>query len=147
MAFIILTDGKEEKARTKINSVEELDGLNQAALASPEFAGFTWFLEEFLESIPQGTKLISQDILNRIRYDVQARDGSGFKKGEDYRNEDDDFASYVIDQTKPNHACKIVVVGDPDLRDLIMLLLIRHLNGPATGTKREGIDGTANQPR
>jgi hypothetical protein len=140
MAYAFLTDGYRVIGYKEVTSQAELDSLNEnvSETAGPDFK---WILESLKPQEPDMGKLMPKPIVNRAPYNADARAGTTFEHGEDWIAEDDDFATFVINQREPCHNCKILVFGDEHMRELIsdfLNKLHRTEETPADGTNQAG---------
>lgn len=139
MEYAFLTDGHRVIEFVQVTSQAELDKLN-ANVSETAGPDFKWVLQSLKPQHPDGAKLAPIPIINHAHYDGSARPGTIFKKGENWIADDDDFATFVINQEEPRHKCKILVFGDEYLRDLI----INCLNELHTREEKPA-DDSANQ--
>lgn len=126
----ILIDGQEIITEAEIESKEELNELNRN-VDRDKFPERRWE-PKTLNKI--GSRMEPKEAVNNCKYDGQAKANSFFKPGEDFIGDGDDFATYLIDQVRPEHFSKIMVCGDRQLRDLIMAFLNEHYDQVQDGT-------------
>lgn len=127
--FYYLRDGdpgpdKKEYMECEVESLEELEELNRG-LDQEQNPNRRWVP---VISRLEGNNRVPSVVINKFKYNELVQAGSVFEPGEDYRNAEDDFVSYVIDQKEPEHFRKIVVFGDKKLRDLIINILNNSFN-------------------
>lgn len=119
MAYAFLTDGYRVIEFKQVTSKAELEELNNRA-AEEAGPGFRWEVQNLKPEVPTKGRMMPKPVINLMPYDADARAGTSFEQGEDSINEEDSWATFVIDQRDPCHNCKILVFGDEHLRDLLV---------------------------